>query len=372
MKYSAQALAILIVLLVSLTRVQAQGINFYQEGIRAYNQTQYIQAIQDFQQAVQNHPLNWKAYQYLAYCYYDVDDYPNALVSCNKSLKIHSKNESLLAFRNNVRNQLASESTSVSAAPNNASTPNYPNTGYTTEQFQPAMRSYQYTMMHPRYWSRFWVGYDYANLGDLKNAATAMQQYGYTATEGSSGWDIGGEIGWFLGNRNNGLALGIDYLGSQQYTISGSSSSGVTELTIEPSAVPLELSWYHFWYMPHSRFYLTVGGAYYFADAYYSYYDSTNGSSSGNFTGSAFGPQVGAGYDWQVGPHFLIGFFGRYRIVKIPSLTYDNGSGPQALLVFPDNTIGVDYVSNMVIDQARYATLDYTGFDVSLSLSFVY
>jgi tetratricopeptide (TPR) repeat protein len=72
--------------------------DYYQAGLKLYNQHQYSQAARYFQAAVQVDPNNWQAYQCLGLCDYSLGDKEGARQAFDKSLQINPNNPSLARF----------------------------------------------------------------------------------------------------------------------------------------------------------------------------------------------------------------------------------------------------------------------------------
>lgn len=71
---------------------------YYQAGMRLYNQHEYGEASRYFQAAVDQDPNNWQAYQGLGMCAYAQGDKTGAKQAFDRSLTIHPNNPQLARF----------------------------------------------------------------------------------------------------------------------------------------------------------------------------------------------------------------------------------------------------------------------------------
>lgn len=112
MKKIVRLLALVIALAGSGTALAATSWEYYQAGLKYYNQKQYMDSIRYFQAAVQADPNNWQAYQGLAYSYYGQGDRTDCLAAADQSLRINPNNPQLKQFTDALRAQVP-----ASAAP---------------------------------------------------------------------------------------------------------------------------------------------------------------------------------------------------------------------------------------------------------------
>jgi tetratricopeptide (TPR) repeat protein len=82
--------------------------DYYQAGLRFYNQKQYNDAIRYFQYAVQTDPQNWQAYQGLGYSYYATGDKADAFSALDKSLSLNPNNPSVKQLADSLRGPASS------------------------------------------------------------------------------------------------------------------------------------------------------------------------------------------------------------------------------------------------------------------------
>lgn len=80
----------------------ATSADYYQAGLKLYNQKQYGQAEAYLKAAVQMDPANWQAEQVLGFCYYQEGRTSEAKASMQQSLDHHPDNPSLQNFVNGL------------------------------------------------------------------------------------------------------------------------------------------------------------------------------------------------------------------------------------------------------------------------------
>lgn len=110
---------------------------------------------------------------------------------------------------------------------------------------------------------------------------------------------------------------------------------------------------------------------YYFTQV--QYYQSTPANPvEGQFTGGAVGCSVGLGNEWFVTREVGLELSGRFRYAKIPQVegvTTNQTSGTtSALAIMRNGTLGVQSSQSLGQGDGNYASIDYTGFDLRLSM----
>ncbi len=75
---------------------------YYQAGLRFYNQKKYGEAVRYFKAAIQEDPSNWQAYQLLGYSYYAQGDASDAKAAMDESLSKHPDNPGLRSFKDRL------------------------------------------------------------------------------------------------------------------------------------------------------------------------------------------------------------------------------------------------------------------------------
>lgn len=69
--------------------------NYYKEGLQAYKNEDYEEAITRFSQSIKHNPEVWQTYQYLGSCYLAIGDEENARQAYSKSLELNPENTEL-------------------------------------------------------------------------------------------------------------------------------------------------------------------------------------------------------------------------------------------------------------------------------------
>jgi tetratricopeptide (TPR) repeat protein len=394
-------------LFLSPVALLAQTAQDYQDlGNAVYQKGLYAKAVDYYKQAVQANPNDWQSYEDMGDAYMKMNANSEALDAYQKSLQINPNNSAVQTQVNSLQNS----GTSPAQAQDNSGVAPPPSNGDQWEQSQPTTVVVQRRrpwrrpqpvvdyndnlarMNHARGWLDVDLSYNWSNQADLFNGATAFNNYvnqnsglGYTgiATPDHGGIEGGVEAG-FLINPYNGIAIGIRGIQSNPFQSNLSLNNGgdFESVNIQPYVVPLTLDYYLFLPDHDGRFFLTAGIGYYFAVAYvddnYSYAISSPSTGTdeipGNMYGGNVGFQLGIGREFEIGPRMGLRLFARGRYCKITNLngnftdangTYDD----YGLVVFPNGTIGADSTSH-IGNGEKYATLDYTGFEFGVGLTF--
>ncbi|HVM32223.1 MAG TPA: hypothetical protein VMU88_03750, partial [bacterium] len=83
------------------------------------------------------------------------------------------------------------------------------------------------------------------------------------------------------------------------------------------------------------------------------------------------GFQVGVGRDFALSPSLGLSIFAHGRYAKISGFTGDLSDGNRWELVkYADNTVDIDNPGSVGSSGIKAATLDFTGFDIGMSLNF--
>jgi tetratricopeptide (TPR) repeat protein len=80
--------------------------NLFKSALALYLDNHYYAAINYLNTIVKTNDTSWKAHQLLGYCDYMVDQKPNALKECKKSLKLHGDNPRLQVFVDSLKEKL--------------------------------------------------------------------------------------------------------------------------------------------------------------------------------------------------------------------------------------------------------------------------
>ena len=224
------------------------------------------------------------------------------------------------------------------------------------------------------------------NNGTYNNADPGLAGgYTGTASASNSALHVGGEIGFLL-NPYMGLALGVKYIQTADYNANVSYSTGDYEnATFTPELAPITLDYYLF--MPDSggRFYIKGGVGYYVGAVHvnesYSLANFNNQEDmpAGNYEGDLYsgnvGFQLGVGREFAISDQLGVELYAEGRFVQISQYKgtlYDQyGNSEYVGLASGTSNGTVDFDTPQYINSAgeRYATLDFTGFDLGFSIN---
>lgn len=400
----------------------AQAQEYDELGLALYRQGLYAKAIPYFQNAVQADPADWQGYEDLGNSYFKINANTEALSAYQKSLQINPDNTTLENIVQSLKNSGVTAATAPGAPP--ASVESEQPIG--SNQSQVASRPYQpesstvvvkrrqwsqpvpvnyadglNAIDHAKFWTKFEMAYNYSTQTDLIGSAAAINaesangtlpsnNLGLTngsATMSTTGYNLGAEIG-FLINPNNGIGIGVRYIQSTDYNFNevnsaaatiGSNSHDFEYGTFTPYVVPITLDYYVFLPDSEGRFFISAGVGYYAADVRVSenynfdnYFGSTGniGSPYGDLTAGTIGFQVSLGREFAITRNLGLEIFARGRYAKISNFqgTLSDG-GNYGLLKFSDGSVDIGAPSSIGQGGTTAATIDFTGFDVGLSLN---
>jgi tetratricopeptide (TPR) repeat protein len=397
-------------LFLSPVALLAQTAQDYQDlGNAVYQKGLYAKAVDYYKQAVQANPNDWQSYEDMGDAYMKMNDNSDALTAYQKSLQINSNNSAVQA----QVNSLQSSGTTPAQAQGNSNAEPPPANGGQWEESQPTtvvverrrhpwrrpevMIDYKdglAPMNHARGWLDVDLAYNWSNQADLFTSQTNFNNYVSQnppatgiATADHGGIEGGVEAG-FLINPYNGIAIGVRGIQSNPYQSNLTLNNGGDgeTINIQPYVVPLTLDYYLFLPDHDGRFFLTAGIGYYFAVAYvddnYSYAISKPSVGTDEITGNMYGGnvgfQLGIGREFEIGPRMGLRLFARGRYCKITNLNgnfvdangnYDNYGLVVSPTGSPNGTVGAESTSQIGGNE-KYATLDYTGFEFGVGLTF--
>ena len=109
--------ALILLFLFPFFAFAATSRDYYQAGLRLYNQHEYNSASGYFKAAIQEDRENWQAYQGLGLCDYALGDRAAAKGAFDKSLSLHPNNPSLKKFSDSLESSTSSGGSSRSQGP---------------------------------------------------------------------------------------------------------------------------------------------------------------------------------------------------------------------------------------------------------------
>jgi tetratricopeptide (TPR) repeat protein len=387
--------------------------DYDQAGMALFRAGQYEKSIQYFNNAVQADSTNWQAYEDMGNAYMKTDDKPNALSSYQKALQLNPGNSTLQALVDNLSDQTGSPtSTGDGTQPQALNPPAAPqdDSSYAAPQDQTTVivrrhrRGYRVMQPVPNYndnlalmdhapiWNTFSIGYAYSAMTDLINGVnTTNQAILAEGNSGSASMDHNGlglnfELG-FLINPYNGIGIGLGYRRASDLNENISFNADQPDfqtINLQPQVVPLTIDYFLFLPDKGGRFFISAGAGYYFGDVHVDNnfdFSVSHGSPdadefAGDLVSSGLGFQLGVGRDFAVSDRLGISIFAKGYYAKLSNfqgtLVDGNGnSGQFGLAIDSDGTVDVPNTSDIGgASGNRYATVDFTGFDVGMSINF--
>jgi tetratricopeptide (TPR) repeat protein len=375
--------------------------DFDQAGQALYRAGQYEKSIQYFNNAVEADPNDAQAYEDMGNAYMKLDDKPNALASYQKALNLNPNDPTLQTLVDNLSGQMGDNTPAEDNAPEQSqSSQPAPQTYSVTPGrpqlpvvLKPAYNDNFAPLNHAHAWSSLSLGYAYSSMTDLLNAVNATNQAITTAippesgmaTFNNNGVDLDLQYG-FQFNPTSGVALGIGYHRNSDLNLSIDFNNGgdFETLNLQPQVVPLTIDYFLFLPDHTGRFFISAGLGYYYGDVRadknydYSIAEGTPDADEyrGDLVAGGLGFQASIGREFAVTDRVSVSLFAKGYYAKLTNfqgtLVDDNGYGGQyGLAVLPDGSLDVQPTGQIGGGSgARYATVDFTGFDVGMSVNF--
>lgn len=356
----------------------------YQAGFRLYQLGKYQEALHHFYLSADENLDSWKTYHMIGNCYFVLQQRDAAIGAYQESLKINPNNPGLL---NNFRRlqMPTSSASSFSLQPLEEADYGYGKQQTVTVSPEVLAQVSGYAMPYvshkragPRFpvWFKLNSSFGFTNMQDLESGAQSWNKSSGTGTQGSlasarnTGIELGVEGGYNL-DESNVLSFGLDYLGGEGYQVMVVSSNADLLQSVTPDTYALGLNYYRNFTGGRSRLYAMGGVDYYFTQVRYYQADPVN-PVEGQFTGGAVGCSLGIGNEWFVTREVGLEISGRFRYAKIPQVegTASNQAAgtTAALAVLRNGTLGVQPSQSLGQGNGDYASIDYTGFDLRLSM----
>ena len=357
------------------------------QGLALFNKGLYAKSVEYFQRSVQADPGNWQAYEDLGNAYSQLGQNQNAINAYQHSLQANPNNQTVRdAITNLGGDPNAGPSSPAAARDESESTP------ISIKHIARPKPTYDDNlprMDHTQIWTRFEMGYNYAAQTDLFNSAATIngtiQNNGYTglATADNNAYMLRGEVG-YLFNPYIGLSLGVGFVNSNTYTSNVDLQNGgdFEDESFHPYLVPVTADLYLFLPDPGGRFFISGGVGYYAGMVHvednYDFEISQGAGTYDNFTGDLYGGAVGfqvaVGRDIVLSDRWGLEIFARGRYARISNFRgtvfsdYE-GQADAALIRYSNGEVHTGNVSGMGPNDS-FATLDYTGFDAGIGLTF--
>ncbi len=354
---------------------------YYQSGIKFYGQGQYDQAVTMFQEAVNENPQFWQAYQALGQAYYQEGKKNEALNAMNKSLSINPNNPQLREF-------VEKNNTIIS----NGAQTSSPTLGVKTKSpndFDPEKRK-------DHIFFKIYAGPNYSLLGDVRDSIDNLnKQYsqGGVVREVAIGIMGGYEAGYMLDKES---AIGVNLEGYSQNDMeyqnaiySGTTMTYEFDQSFEDSGFGIGLKYYRFFPDPSGQWYLSGCLSYYNLNV--TFRQGLLNTSAGvsqfidagvpGLSGDAIGGTLGFGREFILfgAVSFSISadlkylnfdkVTGPYTANGNPSIYIPSTRGQGSLVVLPGNVIGLVDNSVYKTSMGRYASYDLSGADLRLDIN---
>lgn len=382
--------------------------DYDQAGLALFRAGQYAKSIQYFNNAVQADPNDGQAYEDMGNAYLKLDDKSNALASYQKAQQLNPNDATLQALVDSLGGSTSSGNENSDQSPATASNPP-DNSDYAAPPAQenlpvrprrrfvrvakplPAYNDGLPLMDHAPIWTSFSMGYAYSAMTDLMNGvkntnkAITHDDYSGNTTFDNSGLGLNFELGFLL-SPNNGIGFGLGYRRNSDLNESISFNNGgdFQTITLQPQVVPLTVDYFLFLPDKGGRFFISAGAGLYYGDIHVdNNYDFSiqNGSSdaddyTGDLNSTALGFQLGVGRSFVVSNRVGISIFAKGYYAKLSNFQgtltdYNGNSGQFGLAIDSDGTIDVPNTGNIGgANGGRYATVDFTGFDVGMTIDF--
>lgn len=353
--------------------IQAQPKTFddYQKGMASYNLGNYEEALKNFNAAINDDPDSWASYQQAGYCYFHLNRRKKMTASFNESLKLHPDNPELKAFIAGLPQTQDLGTTPVSSPP--------PPVRHLKQTSSPSIAD---KVSNEKWGSSSWLNLSgalsYEALGDLSNAANIWNQdITKASAQGNAslanwGFQFGVEGGLAL-DKTNVLSLQSGFETGHGFQENLVYSSPVTE-NINPQLFIAGLNYYRYFPSENGRYFVTAGIL--FGEAIADYYqDDPVETLQGPLAGNNFGFTIGAGREWKMSPTVGFELIGRFRYLTINQLQNNyfvstGGTGQAVLATDSLGNIGLASPQSIGQNGLRYATLDFTGFNLGFAFNF--
>jgi hypothetical protein len=355
----------------------------YEKGFHLYQMGKYQEALHHFYLAADENLDSWKTYHMIGNCYFVLQQRDAAIGAYQESLKINPRNPGLLSNYRKLQLSSSSLSPSFSLQPLESENDGYGKVKTVTvspdliaEVSGFGMPYVSHRASGPRFpvWLKLNSSFTFANMQDLEAGAQSWNQSTGTqnglASARNTGMELGVEGGCNL-DEENVISFGLDYLGGEGYQVAVYSSSSDLLQSVSPDTYALNLNYYRNLTTGKSRLYAMGGVGYYFTQVNYFQSDPMS-PVEGHFTGGAVGCSVGVGNEWFVTREVGLELSGRFRYAKIPQVegtaTNQTLGTTAALAILRNGTLGVQSSQSLGQGNGNYASIDYTGFDMRLSM----
>ncbi|HUO57793.1 MAG TPA: tetratricopeptide repeat protein [bacterium] len=336
--------------------------DYYQAGLRLYLQKDYKKSLPYLGEALRLDPRDWKASQTLGQAYYLLGDKAMALAMMDQSLKLHPDNPTLRNFVERIRAQNLSAGAPTATATPEAEGPPLPSLSSLDTRFGKA--TINPVLEKNRVFTRISGGLYSGLFDDLSSSSSYFAAQTSTAMKHDLGSYLRTEIAYSV-NRNLALGLGAEQAWAGQFLWTASNHS----LKIAPQLFSIFAVDDNCWPDSAGRWYVQVAFGFDFATVQYDL-EPLNGATfpvyAGSMAGSAFGASCTLGREFMLLDILGVDLNAGFRYASIQKVTGDNSQAGGTV------TFGVDGYKNILLlpvtavesGQARYAEMDFSGFDL--------
>lgn len=337
----------------------------YQKGMAAYNLGNFEEALQDFQNVINDKPDSWDAYEQAGYCYFHLGRSDEMKAAFDESLSLHKDNPELTAFIKSLSKSPTTPSITPTASMTTLTKDvknNEPSGGWDTAP-----------------WLKISGALDFGTMGDLSNAANVWnQELAQYRDLGSGSFS---NVGYFINlegglplDKTNALSLQVGFETGEDLQENLVYSSPITE-NVSAKLLVVGLNYYHYFPDSNGRFLITAGALVGVALVNY-YQDDPTETLSGGLTGDSLGFNLGVGREWKLSPTLGLEISGRFRYLSITQIQNNYmvsgfpNTGQVVLAVDTAGDVGLTTPQNIGQGGLRYAVLDYTCFNLGFAFNF--
>ncbi len=382
----------------NVVKAQTDNSSDFQKGLTAYDLGDFQQALLYFNKAIANNPNSWQAYLVEGYCYFHLGQDIQMKLALFESLRLHPDNPELKTFMSNLPGKGSSSTNAQVQSP-----PAVPTLASPTPETAKAKKiklgdedieaapsktpttgaDLTNANLREKWGSSSWLkitgGLGYGALGDLANAANVWnQEIAQARAQGTASFsNVGYRFvleGGIPLDKTNSWSVQADFETGHNFEASLVYSSPVTQ-NISPQLLAFGMNYYHYFPYESGRFFL-MGGVF-FGEALVNFYsDDPIETDSGVLTGNSFGFNLGFGNELKISPSTGFEISGRFRYLTISQVrnnylvtSYSN-TGQVVLAADANGNLGLADTRSIGQGGLRYATVDFTGFNLNCGFVF--
>jgi len=363
--------------------------DYYKAASGLYAKQQYDLAIRYYQAAIQSDPNHWQAYQGLGTAFYQKKDYRNASAYFDKSLSLHPDNPSLKQFNDKLKGAHTEWAQVPVSVPEPTTTPFSRSPSQSAAPTPlPEEHKVRGNSMEERvnwgnkFWGRGFLGLNNCGMGDLTTAAASWNAYykNFTtsATVQTTGLAAGAESGYML-DAHDTISISADVLLSGSYKSHVNDNFGTSrDQTVDPIFLGAEANYYRYFLLDFGRFYVGAGAGLGTTTVHYTYTQTNGPNSDGYFTGEGFVGSGQLGGEVYLNRRYSVEFSVKGRTAQFSKVTgmgtdpNTGASGSAALLKDKNGLLHAYFESSMSAYGYSYVPIDFSGFDLRVSVDYYF